>query len=37
VQRLLRDVRHISIVEGGDDVLRELTYGRYVKIPRQRG
>ena len=37
VQRLMRDMRHISIVEGGDDVLRELTYGRYVRRPSQRG
>jgi alkylation response protein AidB-like acyl-CoA dehydrogenase len=37
IQRLMRDMRHISIVEGGDDVLRQLTYGRYVKRPSQRG
>ncbi|TDC24556.1 acyl-CoA dehydrogenase [Streptomyces sp. 8K308] len=37
VQRLLRDMRHISIVEGGDDVLRELTYGRYVRHAARRG
>lgn len=37
IQRLLRDMRHISIVEGGDDVLRELTYSRYVRRPAQRG
>lgn len=37
IQRLMRDMRHISLVEGGDDVLRELTYGRYVRRPSQRG
>ncbi|WP_279571265.1 acyl-CoA dehydrogenase family protein [Streptomyces hainanensis] len=37
VQRLLRDMRHISLVEGGDDVLRELTYGRYVRHASRRG
>jgi alkylation response protein AidB-like acyl-CoA dehydrogenase len=37
VQRLLRDMRHIALVEGGDDVLRDLTYHRYVKNPRRRG
>jgi len=37
IQRLMRDMRHISIVECGDDVLRGLTYARYVKRPSQRG
>ncbi|MCP2248803.1 acyl-CoA dehydrogenase family protein [Lentzea aerocolonigenes] len=37
VQWLLRSMRHISIVEGGDDVLRDLIYGRYVKRPSRRG
>ena len=37
IQRLMRDMRHISIVEGGDDVLRELAYSRYVRRPAQRG
>ncbi|GAB6898056.1 acyl-CoA dehydrogenase family protein [Kineosporia succinea] len=37
VQRCLRDIRHVSIVEGGDDVLRELMYSRYVKRSSQRG
>ncbi len=30
IGKLLRDVRYVSIVEGGDDVLRELVFGRYV-------
>jgi len=30
VGKLLRDVRYVSIVEGGDDVLRELVFSRYV-------
>ena len=30
VQKLLRDVRYVSIVEGGDDVLRELLFARHV-------
>jgi alkylation response protein AidB-like acyl-CoA dehydrogenase len=30
VAKLLRDVRYVSIVEGGDDVLRDLLYARYV-------
>jgi alkylation response protein AidB-like acyl-CoA dehydrogenase len=37
IQRLMRDMRHVSLVEGGDDVLRELTYGRYVRRVAQRG
>ncbi len=28
IGKLLRDVRYVSIVEGGDDVLRELVFGR---------
>lgn len=30
IQKLLRDVRYVSIVEGGDDVLRELLFARHV-------
>jgi len=30
IEKLVRDVRHVSIVEGGDDVLRDLVYNRYV-------
>jgi len=35
VQKLLRDVRYVSIVEGGDDVLRELLFSRHV-VPVSR-
>lgn len=35
VGRLLRDMRYVSVVEGGDDVLRQLIYGRYV-LPAAR-
>lgn len=28
--KLVRDIRHVSIIEGGDDVLRDLVYNRYV-------
>lgn len=31
--RALRDMRHVSIIEGGDEVLRELVYRRVV-LPR---
>lgn len=30
IGKLLRDVRYVSIVEAGDDVLRELMFSRYV-------
>nr|6U1V_A Chain A, Acyl-CoA dehydrogenase domain-containing protein [Streptomyces tsukubensis NRRL18488]6U1V_B Chain B, Acyl-CoA dehydrogenase domain-containing protein [Streptomyces tsukubensis NRRL18488]6U1V_C Chain C, Acyl-CoA dehydrogenase domain-containing protein [Streptomyces tsukubensis NRRL18488]6U1V_D Chain D, Acyl-CoA dehydrogenase domain-containing protein [Streptomyces tsukubensis NRRL18488] len=30
IGKLLRDVRHASIIEGGDDVLRDLVYQRFV-------
>lgn len=30
IGKLLRDVRYVSIVEGGDDVLRDLVFSRYV-------
>jgi alkylation response protein AidB-like acyl-CoA dehydrogenase len=30
IGKLLRDVRYVSIVEGGDDVLRDLLFSRYV-------
>lgn len=36
VHKLVRDMRYISILEGGDDVLRDLLYARYVR-PRGRG
>lgn len=35
IGKLLRDVRYVSIVEAGDDVLRELMYSRYV-VPVSR-
>ena len=35
VQKLLRDVRYVSIVEGGDDVLRDLLFSRHV-VPVSR-
>ncbi|QEU89893.1 acyl-CoA dehydrogenase family protein [Streptomyces kanamyceticus] len=30
IGKLLRDVRHASIIEGGDDVLRDLVFHRFV-------
>jgi len=30
IGKLVRDMRYVSIVEGGDDVLRDLVYSRYV-------
>ena len=30
IGKLVRDVRYVSIVEGGDDVLRDLVFSRYV-------
>ncbi|WP_033438935.1 acyl-CoA dehydrogenase family protein [Saccharothrix sp. NRRL B-16314] len=30
IGKLLRDVRYVSIVEGGDDVMRDLVYNRFV-------
>jgi alkylation response protein AidB-like acyl-CoA dehydrogenase len=30
IDKLLRDVRHVSIIEGGDDVIRDLMFNRYV-------
>ncbi|WP_329312421.1 acyl-CoA dehydrogenase family protein [Streptomyces sp. NBC_01262] len=36
IGKLLRDIRYVSIVEGGDDVLRELVFSRYViPVPRR--
>ncbi|MEE1781605.1 acyl-CoA dehydrogenase family protein [Streptomyces sp. SP17BM10] len=37
IGKLLRDVRYVSVVEGGDDVLRELVYNRYVLPAGNRG
>jgi alkylation response protein AidB-like acyl-CoA dehydrogenase len=31
IDKLVRDVRHVSIIEGGDDVLRDLVFQRYVQ------
>lgn len=30
IGKLMRDMRYVSIVEGGDDVLRDLVFSRYV-------
>nr|ASV46999.1 acyl-CoA dehydrogenase [uncultured bacterium] len=36
IGKLLRDIRYVSVVEGGDDVLRDLVFGRYVvPVPRR--
>jgi alkylation response protein AidB-like acyl-CoA dehydrogenase len=35
IDKLVRDLRHVSIVEGGDDVLRELVYSRFV-VPEDK-
>ncbi|WP_433655226.1 acyl-CoA dehydrogenase family protein [Nocardia sp. CA-128927] len=36
IGKLLRDMRYVSIVEGGDDVLRDLIFSRYViPVPRR--
>lgn len=37
IDKLVRDVRHVSIIEGGDDVLRELVFNRYVVPESSRG
>jgi len=31
IGKLVRDVRCVSIIEAGDDVLRETMFGRYVR------
>ncbi len=31
IGKLVRDVRSVSIIEAGDDVLRELMFLRYVR------
>ncbi|MGW7201062.1 acyl-CoA dehydrogenase family protein [Streptomyces chryseus] len=36
IGKLVRDMRHVSIIEGGDDVLRELIYHRFVLPPFKR-
>ncbi|MEU3459402.1 acyl-CoA dehydrogenase family protein [Streptomyces sp. NPDC006733] len=36
IGKLMRDMRYVSIVEGGDDILRELLFSRYViPVPRR--
>ncbi|MET9687185.1 acyl-CoA dehydrogenase family protein [Streptomyces sp. NPDC006514] len=36
IGKLVRDIRYVSIVEGGDDVMRELVFSRYViPVPRR--
>jgi alkylation response protein AidB-like acyl-CoA dehydrogenase len=35
IGKLMRDIRYVSIVEGGDDVLRDLLYRRFV-IPKRK-
>jgi acyl-CoA dehydrogenase len=35
VGKLVRDMRYVSIVEGGEDVMRDLLYARYV-VPQER-
>lgn len=35
VGKLVRDIRHVSIIEAGDDVLRELLFNRFV-VPTAR-
>ncbi|WP_019815635.1 acyl-CoA dehydrogenase family protein [Saccharomonospora saliphila] len=36
IGKLLRDMRYVSIVEGGDDVLRDLMFDRYViPVPKR--
>ncbi|WP_433598128.1 acyl-CoA dehydrogenase family protein [Nocardia sp. CA-135953] len=36
VGKLVRDMRYIAIVEGGEDVLRDIVYNRYVLPPSKR-
>lgn len=36
IGKLVRDIRYVSIVEGGDDVLRDLIYKRFVVPPKKR-
>ncbi|MFI6108903.1 acyl-CoA dehydrogenase family protein [Streptomyces sp. NPDC051310] len=36
IGKLMRDMRYVSLVEGGDDVLRDLLFSRYViPVPRR--
>jgi alkylation response protein AidB-like acyl-CoA dehydrogenase len=36
IDKLVRDVRHVAIIEGGNDVLRDLVFNRYVLPEDQR-
>ncbi|MBF6150022.1 acyl-CoA dehydrogenase family protein [Nocardia nova] len=36
IGKLVRDMRYIAIVEGGEDVLRDIVYSRYVVPPAKR-
>lgn len=36
IGKLVRDMRYIAIVEGGEDVLRDIVYSRYVVPPTKR-
>ncbi|MDQ3935741.1 MAG: acyl-CoA/acyl-ACP dehydrogenase [Actinomycetota bacterium] len=36
IDKLVRDVRHVSIIEGGDDVVRDLVFNRYVMAEANR-
>lgn len=33
IEKLVRDMRYVAIVEGGEDVTRELLYQRFVSLP----
>lgn len=37
IGKLVRDLRYVGLVEGGDDVIRDLLYTRYVAPARRRG
>jgi alkylation response protein AidB-like acyl-CoA dehydrogenase len=37
IGKLVRDMRYVSIVEGGDDVLRDVLFSRYVVPVSKRG
>lgn len=36
IGKLVRDMRYVAIVEGGEDVMRDLLYSRYVVLPGKR-
>lgn len=36
IGKLVRDMRYVAIVEGGEDVMRDLLYARYVVPPAKR-